>query len=90
MTLMMIGCLTLALFGLWLHTKETWDSPPAGGAGCPGAHLPISGLLALPWLPNCRSTLEGEDANTRGAASALSQELGNKVGNFTSLHRRLL
>lgn len=90
MTLMIIGCLALALLGLWLHTKETWDSPSAGGAGCPSAHSPIAGLLALPQLPNCRSTLEGEDANTRGAANVLSQELGNKVGNLSSLLRRLL
>lgn len=80
MTLMIIACLTLALIGLWLHTKETRDTPPGGGAGRTGAHLPISGLLTLPLAARLALNLGKGGRKHQGAARALRQELGKKVG----------
>lgn len=80
MTLMIIGCLTLALIGLWLHTKETRDTTPGGGAGRTGAHLPISGLPTLPLAARLALNLGKRGRKHQGAARALRQELGKKVG----------
>lgn len=80
MTIMIIGCLTLALIGLWLHTKESRDTPPGGGAGRTGAHLPISGLPTLPLAARLALNLGKRGRKHQGAARALRQELGKKVG----------
>lgn len=80
MTLMIIGCLTLALMGLWLHTKETRDTTPGGGAGRTGAHLPISGLPTLPLAARLALNLGKRGRKHQGAARALRQELAKKVG----------
>lgn len=85
MTLMIIGCPTLALVGLWLHTKETGDTPPGGGADHAAARLPISGLPTPHPTPplglrDSSSTLEREDANTGGLAGRSVRSSEKKVG----------